>query len=187
MKCPSCGTENPPGAWVCGQCGAQFQATQPLQEVPESQPVAPGGVEVRRSSGYRPDTADFAGFWVRFLAVLVDGLLLGLFLGPLQAGAAVSRSVPFIAASSVLAVIIVYGYNVVMVWKFQATVGKMTLGIKVFNTDGTAPGLGTAFVREISKVLSALCCYIGFIWAGIDADQPAWHVKLAKTYVVHTR
>jgi len=71
--------------------------------------------------------------------------------------------------------------------QFQATVGKMTLGIKVFNADGTAPGFGTALVREISKILSALCCYIGFIWAGFDADKQAWHDKIAKTYVVYTR
>ena len=189
MKCPSCGTENPPGAWACGQCGAQFQVAAPPSAMPPlpTQPVAPPGVAMRQSSGYRPATAEFAGFWVRFLAILVDGLLLGLVLGPLQAGAALSKSTPFIVASAILAFIIVYGYFIIMTWRFQATVGKMVLGIKVFNTDGTAPGFGTAFVREISMILSALCCYIGFIWAGFDAEKQAWHDKIAKTYVIYTR
>jgi uncharacterized RDD family membrane protein YckC len=184
MQCPNCGAENPPGAYACVECGAQFQAPEAM---PAAQTGEPPGVAMRQSSGYQPATAEAAGFWVRFLAILVDGLVLGIVLGPLEGAAVASNSVSFITAGSILAVLIVYTYNILMVWRFQATVGKMALGIKVFNTDGTAPGFGTAFVREISKILSALCCYIGFIWAGFDADKQAWHDKIAKTYVLYTR
>jgi uncharacterized RDD family membrane protein YckC len=155
--------------------------------MPATQQVAPPGVAVRQSSGYQPATAEFAGFWIRFLAVIIDGLVLGVVLGPLEGAAVASNSVSFVTISSILAVLIVYTYNILMVWRFQATLGKMAMGIKVFNTDGTAPGFGTAFVREISKIPSALCCYLGFIWAGFDADKQAWHDKIAKTYVVFTR
>ena len=80
---------------------------------------------------------------------------------------------------------IVYVYNIIMIWKFQATLGKMVMGLKVYEMDGTPPDLGTAAVREISKILSAIVCYLGFIWVGFDADKQAWHDKIAKTYVVY--
>ena len=185
MKCPSCEAENPEDAWICGQCGEQLPEASPSPDLPPIQLVAPPGVEVLPSHGYQAAAVHFGGFWVRFLAVIVDGLVLGVVIGPLEGGAAASGSIAFITTASVLSVLIVYLYSIIMIWKFQATLGKMVMGLKVYEMDGTPPDLGTAAVREISKILSAIVCYLGFIWVGFDADKQAWHDKIAKTYVVY--
>ena len=185
MKCPSCEAENPEDAWICGQCGEQLPEASPSPDLPPIQPVAPPGVEVLPSNGYQAAAVHFGGFWVRFLAIIVDGLVLGVVIGPLEGGAAASGSIAFITTASVLSVLIVYLYSIIMIWKFQATLGKMVMGLKVYEMDGTPPDLGTAAVREISKILSAIVCYLGFIWVGFDADKQAWHDKIAKTYVVY--
>jgi len=61
----------------------------------------------------------------------------------------------------------------------------MVLSIKVFNTEGNKPGLGTAALREIvGKTISTLVIYLGFLWIAFDMKKEGWHDKIAGTCVV---
>jgi uncharacterized RDD family membrane protein YckC len=73
---------------------------------------------------------------------------------------------------------------IVLTGRFQATLGKMCLGLKVTGTDMRPRSYATAATREISKIVSAIPCMLGFIWAGFDPRKQAWHDKIAKTYVI---
>ena len=65
MHCPSCGQDNPPEAGFCASCGAALATT-----------VEAASAEVAPSPGLQPAVAeDFAGFWLRFGAFVIDGVV----------------------------------------------------------------------------------------------------------------
>ena len=65
------------------------------------------------------------------------------------------------------------------------TLGKMAVGIRVVNAEGSVPGLGMAALREIpGKIVSSIVICLGFFWIIWDVRKQGWHDKIAKTYVV---
>jgi len=65
------------------------------------------------------------------------------------------------------------------------TLGKMVVGIKVVNAEGSIPGLGRAALREVlGKIISSIALCIGFLWIVRDGRKQGWHDKIANTYVV---
>ena len=68
------------------------------------------------------------------------------------------------------------------------TLGKMAVGIKVVNAEGSMPGLGIAALREIpGKIASFIVICLGFLWIIWDVRKQGWHDKIAKTYVVRVK
>jgi len=67
---------------------------------------------------------------------------------------------------------------------YQATFGKRLLGMKVVNSEGNRLSLVQSFVRNISKILSVLPVFIGFLWIGFSKKKQGWHDMLAGSYVV---
>ena len=65
-----------------------------------------------------------------------------------------------------------------------STVGKMALGIRIINSDGTEVGLWESFMRWVGYYVSAVFLLAGFVWSIFDPDSQAWHDKIAGTYVV---
>jgi uncharacterized RDD family membrane protein YckC len=68
--------------------------------------------------------------------------------------------------------------------EFQATPGKMALGLIVTDEEGVRIGFGRATGRYFGKILSGLILYIGFMMAGWTQKKQALHDILAKTLVV---
>ena len=62
MYCQKCGAQNDDQAAFCDKCGATLQ--RPLSATAGTAP------------GY-PTAVQYAGFWRRFAAVLIDGLIMG--------------------------------------------------------------------------------------------------------------
>ncbi len=120
-----------------------------------------------------------AGFWRRLAAALIDGILLGLVNGIVQA------FVGELAAGGVgLALgFLYYGY-------FEGgpagqTVGKKALDIRVVRSiDGGPLGWGTSLLRHLCSYLSALPCLLGYFWMLWDQEKQTWHDKLSATVVV---
>ena len=44
-----------------------------------------------------------------------------------------------------------------------------------------------ALRQTIGQWVSAILCYLGFIWAMVDANRQGWHDKIARTLVIRTR
>lgn len=132
-----------------------------------------GAVGISGPSGPR------AGFWRRLGAALIDGILLGLVNGIVQA------FVGELAAGGVgLALgFLYYGY-------FEGgpagqTVGKKALDIRVVRSiDGGPLGWGTSLLRHLCSYLSALPCLLGYFWMLWDQEKQTWHDKLSATVVV---
>jgi len=124
-----------------------------------------------------------AGFWRRFAAYLLDGLILNViswrfffilsFL-PYMLGYVIGLAF-FIGG-------IIY-FPAFWVWQ-GATPGKMMMGIKIVKCDGNPIGVGRAILRYFGYILSAIILYIGYIMIAWDRRKQGLHDKIAGTCVV---
>jgi len=149
--------------------------------------------------------APLASIPVRLAAVLLDGLLaMAIAIPVMITGYVMSLGLtatpPSFASETMLTfglfILILtcvgfasYSALVLALWAYGLTPGKWLLGIRIVNHDaGTPAGFWRVALREvIGKWVSAVVCYLGYIWAIFDAQKQAWHDKIAKTLVVRTR
>lgn len=119
-----------------------------------------------------------AGFWRRFAASLIDGILIGLAIGILSAllhGG--GYAVGFIAG-------IAY-YTYLEGGPRGQTLGKSAMNIRVISLDTAGPiGYGRAFVRYIGRIVSSIPLYLGYFWMLWDREHQTWHDKFAGAVVV---
>ena len=176
VTCQRCGWQGEI-AQYCSRCGASLgtstvAARGPFAPPPVS-PPAPAPATVRITASGRP-----AGFWIRFVAVLIDGVVLLVAQGILfSAGWMVS-------GGSTGGGMAVKGVVNVFHWLWGQTLGKMALQIKVVSMDGGPLTFGQAAGRYFATFLSAIILCIGFIMAGIRTDKRALHDLLAGTRVI---
>jgi len=132
----------------------------------------------------------YAGFWIRFLAQLIDGIILGV-LGYLLFGSSASSvstgadgmmsvNVSFTNWQTLVPVLYIILF---WIWK-GATPGKMALGLRIVQENGEKLGWGRAIGRYFAYFVSAFALCIGFLWIGFDSKKQGWHDKLAKTVVI---
>lgn len=139
------------------------------------------------------DELEYAGFWVRVGAALIDTLLtLCITLPPLVAiyGWAYFDS-EGVVAGPVDALIswILPAVAVVLFWlKKQATPGKMAVSARVVDaTTGGTMSPGQSVGRYLAYVVSMLPLGLGLLWVAWDAKKQGWHDKLAGTVVVRSK
>jgi len=128
-------------------------------------------------------TTEKAGWWTRFLAILIDSIGLGIVSGLLTS---VSGGDPAGRSANGLQTLLGIAYFCYF-WSSYGkgqTLGMRALNIRVVKTDGTQLDLVGAFLRYIGLVISIVCFFIGVIWAAFDAQKQGWHDKIAGTYVV---
>ncbi len=136
----------------------------------------------------------YAGFWIRFGAAFIDGLIMYIiqmvitlgFFGSLmmqpenfQAGLGSLLTYYFI----VIALNLVY-FGVMESSSYQATFGKRALGLKVVTLNNERLSLGNAIGRYLAKIPSALILGIGYLMAGWTEKKQALHDMIAGTLVV---
>lgn len=142
------------------------------------------------SSGQR--TLNYAGFWIRVAAYLIDGVVLYAVMFVLMIPFGVDFTDPSAIDMSSMAIFYVIIFVAWIAYFIgmessskQATLGKMAVGIKVGNENGERISVGTAAGRFFSKILSGLILYIGYMMAGWDKKKQALHDKIAGTYVFY--
>jgi uncharacterized RDD family membrane protein YckC len=162
---------------VCGSCKPAY--AQGLSE----------GIATRNAFHY-------AGFWIRFLAALIDGLIVGFSSAAVQAilFPALRPSMSLAGRTSSVMALAGIGYLVGMaigatyeglfVSKLGATPGKMVLGLRVVRPDGGPVSLGRAVGRYFAKILSAIILLIGYIMAAFDKEKRALHDMIVDTRVI---
>lgn len=69
----------------------------------------------------------------------------------------------------------------------QATLGKMTLGIIVTDTEGKRVSFGRATGRHWAKIISGLILFIGYFMAAFTSRKQALHDIIADCLVVVKR
>jgi uncharacterized RDD family membrane protein YckC len=121
---------------------------------------------------------EYAGFWVRLGAGVIDLLILGFIAGII----ACFFPAPVIWVTSGLVISVAYWLGF-WVWRGQ-TPGKMAVGIKVIRTDSSPVKWQCALCRFLGYIVSAVTLFIGFIWVAFDSRKQGIHDKIADTYVV---
>jgi len=121
---------------------------------------------------------EYAGFWVRLGAGVIDLLILGFIVVII----AYFFPAPVIWVTSGLVISLAYWLGF-WVWRGQ-TPGKMAVGIKIIRTDSSPVKWQCALYRFLGYIVSAATLFIGFIWVAFDSHKQGIHDKIADTYVV---
>jgi uncharacterized RDD family membrane protein YckC len=191
QACSQCGTVLPSenliplgGSLVCAACKPLY-----MQKMREGLPGASSG-----------GAMNYAGFWIRLVAKMVDGLILGAVIGIpvlimifLTWSGKTGGGAPALMTTMGLGLqlIIQFGsfvltilYNWFFLSKYGATPGKMACGLKVVTRAGGPLSGGQALGRAASEILSQITCYIGYIIAAFDSEKRALHDHIAGTRVI---
>lgn len=193
MFCPQCGASNPDDTRFCTNCGTALSATGSVSI--GTVPPPPAAPRVAAEPHY-------AGFWRRFLAVLIDGLALSIPSGILNAIFGVSMFSAFTAGdmadadaigamivgmvwTSIISFIVSWLYFAFMESsQLQATLGKLVLGMRVTDLEGNRISFARASARFFGKLISGVIIYIGFIMAAFTQKKQALHDIIADTLVL---
>ncbi|OAV28797.1 hypothetical protein AO368_1223 [Moraxella catarrhalis] len=146
---------------------------------------------VSHSPQYDDSEFEYAGFWIRFAACIVDNLIIMIISAPYwfynyqQMAAMPVDQMPLYSAGDAILHLVI-GAAVVWFWvKKGATPGKMLFGLQVRDAKtGQFISVPRALLRYFSYLISYLILCLGFIWAGFDKKKQGWHDKIAKTVVV---
>jgi len=136
----------------------------------------------------------YVGFWVRVAAYTIDSFvinvvtvplwfILGMFVAMID-----NKGMSFLFTMFLygLSLAVVFVYYIVFTYKYQATLGKMAVGIKVMAQDGEKLPLGRIILREtIGKLLSALLLMIGYFMIAFTDKKQGLHDKLAQSVVIY--
>ncbi|MBS1487686.1 MAG: RDD family protein [Bacteroidetes bacterium] len=153
---------------------------------------------------------NYAGFWLRFVAVIIDGIIIAIVrsiivlpvLGVMGFSLAhdvqninsddpssilplIGTIMAFAGISALVSTVIwVLYYSFMESSKYQATVGKLVLGLIVTDESGSKLDFSKALVRNLCKIISSIILCIGYIMAGFTDKKQALHDMIAKTLVV---
>lgn len=162
------------GAWVCAAC--KPIVVQRLKE----------GVSLTTEMEY-------GGFWIRFLAKFIDGIILlvmqvvlrllltFLFFAQNPLGSALWFSFIFM---NLFNLAIRVGYTTFFLGKYGATPGKMACGLRVVTSDGDPISYARACGRYFAEILSSIILLIGYIMAAFDEEKRTLHDRICDTRVI---
>ena len=130
-------------------------------------------------------SAEFGGFWIRFLAVLADSAIVFLLMVLIIAGGVtyLGEDLLPVAVAAAWLFALLY-WPVMQASKLQATFGKALLGMRVTGYQGNRIFFLHSLGRELSKILSSAVFMLGYLLAAFTARKQSLHDLLASTYVV---
>jgi uncharacterized RDD family membrane protein YckC len=184
MFCSQCGVTNDQESKFCVSCGNSLLLSNERLEA------------VKHIT--TPYAQKYAGFWFRALAAVIDEVLsqvllillvwilvFNLVLLMFQT----STKAEIVFAGKVLGYIV--GFLIHWLWftaaessKWQGSVGKKILGLKVVDDRGKRIGFGRANARYWSKYVSILILFIGFAMVAFTKKKQGLHDKIAGTLVI---
>ena len=154
--------------------------------------------------------ATYAGFWLRFVAYVIDYIIvyvmqsfifipvLGLLgitfassmgnvgnMSEAETFGMIGSMMAIIGATALLTTIIAILYwSLMESSKYQATVGKLALGLKVTDMEGKNLDLTKSLIRNVCKIISGMIIFVGYIMAGFTEKKQGLHDIIAGTLVV---
>jgi len=210
--CPDCKTPNGAEARFCVGCGKPLKVgTAPAAPSPLSRKICAGCSKIHDSTAQFclhcgtklpalatvPEFGEPAGFWIRALALVIDGVLLYVVgwlieerLGlphdvpdNLAPAEAFGRLLPGLLLDTALSTV----YLTVMIGAWGATAGKMACGLKIVRGDGGRVTYGISLTRSFAEFVSAIPLGLGYLWVALSPSKRAWHDYLCDTRVVYKR
>ena len=200
---------------ACSQCGRAFAHSDLVQIAgnwvcADCKPAFLSRVMASGAAGVSPLAWRYGGFWIRFGARFIDGVIftvplifLAVFIPNLiraarQAGNPASAPNPAFAAFGVITFVLVFFlaggcYEILMLKYRSATLGKMACGLKVVRSDGRSLSWGVCFGRFFMwNILTNSIPYLNFvlmlvssIMLGVDDEKRALHDRVCDTRVIY--
>lgn len=131
---------------------------------------------------------EYAGFWIRLLAVIIDSVLFALVGVPLMFILSLVGLYDFEANYNAFDLIWNFAtviFSVVLWVQYAGTPGKRLLKLKVLDADtGENLSYGKAIIRYLGYIPAGLVFCLGFIWVAFDVKKQGWHDKMANSVVV---
>jgi uncharacterized RDD family membrane protein YckC len=136
----------------------------------------------------------YAGFWVRFLAFVLDAIVLGVLsaaLAPITGpqfevtGTGAASNITVHATANAVGTLIGLVYFIgLWSWRGQ-TIGMMPFNMKVVAVaDGKNIDPLRGILRYVGIIISVIPLFLGLIWAAFDSRKQGWHDKIAGTVVI---
>jgi len=186
MYCQKCGAQNDDQAAFCDKCGTTLQRAS---------------LATTTSAAALPAAVQYAGFWRRFAASIIDGLIMApinflvqlpLGISPFSAGLEpdattddLIRYLTRVGIAGALTFVLAWLYYAFMESsKYQATLGKLVLGIVVTDMNGQRISFGRATGRYFGKIISQIILYIGYFMIAFTEKKQGLHDIMAKCLVV---
>jgi uncharacterized RDD family membrane protein YckC len=183
VRCASCAETFCPdcivgigGAALCGPCKTEWL--------------------LDRLSGLPDTRLDLASVWRRFLALMLDGLIVGfpyliffltILFPALERSAAPVFSTWFTFVPLLMIPLVIVYHGAMLAARGQ-TLGKMALGIRVVNADGAPLSTGQAWGRAVLQQVFASCLSIlDYLPAFLTPERTCIHDMAAKTRVINWR
>jgi len=136
-----------------------------------------------------------AGFCLRLVAKLIDYVIIAV-IGTLLYATAIFlllwTDAIFDRPAKILVMFLVYvlwfisiiGYSSFFIGAYGATPGKLALGLRVVNTDGSRVGYAKALVRCLVEMAGALPLALGYIIAAFDKEKRTLQDRICGTRVI---
>lgn len=199
MFCTHCGEENAESAKYCYRCGEHIDLPSDFSQThfTESQYLSVEHEHANTSEGVKVSPSlQFAGFWIRFLALTIDSLFVIIIFTALAFlivlpfavnGSLIAHQAILKALERVLYAALIIGYFTLFVARYSATPGKMLLGLRIIWLDGQSPSWKRALGRTLAQGASSLVFCFGYIQAAFRAEKMSPHDELCRTRVVWKR
>jgi len=191
--CSKCGVQNSETYRFCQQCGADLLPTG-----------APASAAVAAPVYTAPGVSPYGGFWIRVVATIIDGLVLGVVYVPLclifvvpiihrvileqQGRIETGPPLWLFAWVPMIWLVVVVGqwlYDALLTSSaWQGTVGKKVLNLRVTDEAGNRISFARATGRHFAKIVSGMILYIGFIMVGFTQRKQGLHDIIAGTLVM---
>jgi uncharacterized RDD family membrane protein YckC len=128
----------------------------------------------------------YVGVGMRFLALLIDSILVGVIGGILGIIFRSSLSTAGeVTLTSAIGSILVILYYVGLEATQGATLGKMMLGLRIVKVDGTPIGWSESIIRNLLRIIDGLFGYlVGAILIWTSPQRQRLGDRLAKTVVI---
>ncbi len=209
MYCSKCGSEISNATAFCPTCGQAVTVLVATAASPSPMTIAqiPPAPMVPAGASY--GGVDYAGFWLRFVAYIIDGVVSGLAclilliplfiltgtgaaLGKIGSGEDIDNAVA--AFLSIGFLFGFFGIVFLVSWLYyalsessswQATLGKKMLNLKVTDMTGQPISFGRASGRFFAKIVTSMIpLMIGYILAGFTEKKQAIHDMIASCLVL---
>ncbi|MGZ4103675.1 MAG: RDD family protein [Actinomycetota bacterium] len=169
--CSYCGHEISQQAVTCPNCGHPNESRTVVPEV-AFQPPGPG--------------AQYAGFWIRFLSLLIDGIIIGIVTAPFGTVHTTSGNYVFVFNPLRNIGQFVYAWLMIALVNGQ-TLGMMVCGIRITRPNGDTVDLGRSAGRALMAYVSGVVLALGYLWMLWDPEKRTWHDIVADTRVYKVR
>lgn len=143
------------------------------------------------------ETLQYAGFWRRFAAYMIDGVIIAFALNQLGSlfWTLMSLSIKEYDTLRQYDALYLLTMSIPFAWVYfsgmessplQATIGKLVIGLRVTDLQGQRISFGRATGRFYAKYLSGMILLIGYLMGGFTQKKQALHDVMAKCLVLRT-